>query len=283
MSVPVYDVTDVRFRHPHNSSSERAWVLDGLSFSVTLGEVLGIIGPNGSGKTSLLNILTRLAFPQVGIVRLCGSDLSGWKQDAVARTVALVPQESAPVFPFTVAQMVLMGRFAHHQTHDRFAGLSPFGWESDRDWDVARSAMQIVDVARLAHRPIDAISGGERQRVLIARALTQEPRVLLLDEPTAHLDLHHQVEICRLLRTLNRERGLTIVLVSHDLNVASQFCDRLLLLNHGRIVALGTPDQVLRGETLGAVYGCEVLIDRHPLSGVPRITTPGRTGAELAL
>jgi iron complex transport system ATP-binding protein len=139
--------------------------------------------------------------------------------------------------------------------------------------------MRETDVAHLAHRLITDVSGGERQRAIIARALTQEPRVLLLDEPTAFLDLQHQIEICAILRRLNEERGLTIILVSHDLNLASQYCDRLLLLDSGRIFRLGHPDEVIQPDLLETVYRCRVLVDQHPLSGLPRVTLPGREGA----
>ena len=133
-----------------------------------------------------------------------------------------------------------------------------------------------MDISHLAHRSITDVSGGERQRAIIARALTQQPRVLLLDEPTAFLDLNHQLEICRILRRLNDERGLTVVLVSHDLNLASQYCDRLMLLREGRQYSIGVPQEVIRHDLLEAVYGCTVLVDRHPISGLPRVTLPGR-------
>lgn len=279
MTASAYQVTDVYFRHQHARAAEREWVLERLSFSIREGEFLGIIGPNGSGKTSLLNLLARLTDPQAGAIRLFGDPLAPLKQDAVARTVALVPQETSPTFPFSVMEMVLMGRYPHHRANHTLAALAGTGWESQEDVEIAWSAMQDTNVAHLAQRSIDALSGGERQRVLIARALAQEPRVMLLDEPTAHLDLHHQVEMCRLLRQLHDDRGMTVVLVSHDLNLASQYCDQLLLLDHGSMAALGPPHEVLRAELLRSVYGgCEVLIDQHPASGLPRVTMPARMG-----
>ncbi len=277
MTAPAYRVTELFFRHGHARSAERDWVLEGLDFSVSEREFLGIIGPNGSGKTSLLNVLARLTNPQMGSIELFGDSLAGLRQDAIARTVALVPQETSFTFPFSVLEIVLMGRYPHHRAKNSFASLSGMGWESQRDVEVAWSAMHATSVANVAQRPITSLSGGERQRVLIARALAQEPRIVLLDEPTAHLDLHHQLETCRLLRQLNDDRAMTVILVSHDLNLASQFCDRLLLLNHGRLAAVGRPHEVLRADTLRTVYGCDVLIDQHPASGLPRITMPGRT------
>ena len=169
-----------------------------------------------------------------------------------------------------------MGRFPHHH---RTVWDWGFGWDSPDDRAVAQQAMKTMDVWHLADRSVTELSGGERQRVIIARALAQDPRVLLLDEPTAFLDLQHQIEICSVLIRLKEERGLTVVLVSHDLNVASQYCDRLMLLDRGQVFRLGTPDDVIQPEVLEAVYQCQVLVDRHPRSGLPRVTLPGRDTA----
>jgi iron complex transport system ATP-binding protein len=269
-----YEVEELGFTYAHRPGSRAVggWVLKDLTFQIRSGEILGVIGPNGSGKTSLLKLLARVLQPQEGIVRLFSQELAALSQDQVARTVALVPQESQLLFPFTITEMVVMGRFPHQ----RGRGLAGFGWEGEEDLRLAREAMRETDVAHLAGRLITDVSGGERQRAIIARALTQEPRVLLLDEPTAFLDLQHQLEICAILRRLNEERGLTIILVSHDLNLASQYCDRLLLLDNGRIFRLGHPEQVIQPDLLEAVYRCRVLVDRHPLSGLPRVTLPGR-------
>jgi ABC-type cobalamin/Fe3+-siderophores transport system ATPase subunit len=276
----VYRVQDVLFRYSVTRQPDRegTWVLRDLDFEVPSGEVLGIIGPNGSGKTSLLKLLAKLLRPQAGRISLFGSELAALSQEAVARSVALVPQESPPVFPFTIAEVVLMGRFPHRQRGWNFGS---FGWEGPDDVKVAREAMDELDVGHLARRSIYEVSGGERQRAIIARALAQEPRVLLLDEPTAFLDLNHQLDICRILRRLNQERGLTVVLVSHDLNLASQYCDRLLMLSEGRVVRIGSPEEVIRPELLEKVYRCEVLVDRHPTTGLPRVTLPGRTSAVI--
>jgi iron complex transport system ATP-binding protein len=276
----VYRVEVVSFRYSMARQPDRddTWVLKALDFEVPSGEVLGIIGPNGSGKTSLLKLLAKLLRPQAGRISLFGSELATLSQEAVARSVALVPQESPPVFPFTIAEVVLMGRFPHRQRGWNFGS---FGWEGPDDVKVAREAMDELDVLNLANRSIYEVSGGERQRAIIARALAQEPRVLLLDEPTAFLDLNHQLDICRILRRLNQQRGLTVVLVSHDLNLASQYCDRLLMLSEGRVVRIGSPEEVIRPELLERVYRCEVLVDRHPTTGLPRVTLPGRTSAVI--
>lgn len=273
---PAYAVRDVSFTYgsqPGETRQDVAWALRDLSCEIHDGEVFGIIGPNGSGKSSLLKVLARILPPTAGVIELFGQDLQEMRQDAVARAVALVPQDTHQVFPFTIAEVVLMGRFPHHRTR---WSLGALGWETPEDLSLAQAAMADLDIAHLAHRSIGDVSGGERQRAIIARALTQEPRALLLDEPTAFLDLNHQIEICHTLRRLNDERGLTVVLVSHDLNLASQYCDRLMLLKQGRPSRIGTPDEIIRADLLETVYGCAVLIDRHPTSGLPRITLPGR-------
>ena len=264
-----------RVDHRRRGVEEKDWALRELTCEIRAGEVFGVIGPNGSGKSSLLKLLARLLRPQEGRVDLLGQTLAGMRQDAVARMVALVPQESPQLFPFTIAEVVLMGRFPHHRSRWNLGGL---GWETREDIRLAAAAMADMDISHLAHRPITDVSGGERQRAVIARALTQQPAVLLLDEPTAFLDLNHQLEICRILRRLNDQRGLTVVLVSHDLNLASQYCDRLMLLRNGRLHRIGAPEEVIRQDVLEAIYGCTVLVDHHPISGLPRVTLPGREG-----
>jgi len=235
--------------------------------------MLGIVGPNGSGKTSLLKLLAKIIPVQQGSIALFGKPILELRQEDVARSVAFVPQDTYQTFPFTVAETVLMGRFPHH--HRTIWDLG-FGWDTPADRSVAQQAMMTMDVWHLAGHSVTELSGGERQRVVIARALAQDPRVLLLDEPTAFLDLQHQIEICAVLHRLKYEQGLTIVVVSHDLNLASQYCDRLMLLDQGRVFRLGCPDDVIQPEVLQAVYRCQVLVDRHPVSGLPRVTLPGR-------
>ena len=267
-----YRVEGLWFRYVMTKRTDDAeWVLRDLALDVRSGEVVGILGPNGSGKTSLLKILAKLLQPERGEVHLFGRCLAELPQDAVARLVGVVPQDSQQIFPFTIEETVLMGRFPHQ----RGSGWRGFGWDSPVDRRLAGRAMEELDVAHLGDRLISDVSGGERQRALIARALTQEPQALLLDEPTAFLDLHHQVDICRIVRRLCQERQLTVLMASHDLNMASQYCDRLVLLDRGRIVLVGRPEEVLSPEVLREVYGCEVLIDRHPVSGRPRVTLPG--------
>ena len=270
-SQEAYQVRALKFHYHALSRGVANWVLDGLTFDIDAGEILGIVGPNGSGKTSLLKLLAKVLRPNAGDIALFGQDLGTMPQVDVARTVAFVPQESPQVFAFTVMETVLMGRYPHHRGAKWSAG---FGWESAEDVSTAEQAMQSTDLTHLASRSVMDLSGGERQRCMIARALAQAPQVLLLDEPTAFLDLQHQIEICTIVRRLKDEHGLTVVLVSHDLNLASQYCDRILMLKAGTLFRLGPPDDVIGVDVLRAVYGCDVLVDRHPESGVPRVTMP---------
>ena len=271
---PAYDVQRLHFTYRSGPSSDLApWVLQDVHFIVQPGEMLGIVGPNGSGKTSLLKLLAKITPMQQGSITLFGKPLCGMRQEVVARSVAFVPQDTYQTFPFSVAETVLMGRFPHH--HRSMWDLG-FGWDTQEDQVIAQEAMSTLDVWHLSERSVTGLSGGERQRVVIARALAQNPKVLLLDEPTSFLDLQHQIEICTVLHRLKNERQLTIVLVSHDLNLASQYCDRILLLDQGRVFCLGAPDEVIQPEILKTVYRCQVLVDRHPVSGLPRVTLPGR-------
>lgn len=273
MPQSVYDIRSLFFRYGSRQRGAR-WVLSNLNLHVDSGEMLGIVGPNGSGKTSLLKLMAKLLRPQDGDITLYGQSLEAASQNEVARHVAFVPQDNQPTFAFTVAETVLMGRFPHRQRSSWDYG---FGWDSREDRAIAWQAMATMDVAQLAERSIMDLSGGERQRTVIARALAQTPEVLLLDEPTAFLDLQHQLEICSVLRSLREHRGLTIVIVSHDLNLASQYCDRIVMLKEGTVYAAGSPGDVLRPDVLQAVYGCSVLVDAHPESGLPRITLPRET------
>ncbi len=263
-----YSLENVSFSYGRRNRAVSEAVLNDLSCLILSGRVLGILGPNGSGKSTLLKLLARVFEPQQGKIELLGDSLSSLSQLEVAKRVALVPQETVQVFPFTISEMVMMGRSPHHQ------GWGGWHWEDSQDWAIAQNAMEELDVAHLGDRLVTEVSGGERQRAVIARALVQEPQVLLLDEPTAFLDLHHQLDIARIIKRLNRDRGLTVVLVSHDLNLASQYCDHVLLLNHGRLAAMGSPQKVLNPEIIEAVYGCSVLVDQHPQSGLPRVSLP---------
>jgi iron complex transport system ATP-binding protein len=234
--------------------------LAGVTFDVAEGEVLGIVGPNSAGKTTLLRLLTKVHVPTRGEVRFRGVPLGRIGRRRLAREVAVLPQEAPLAFAVSVEELALTGRYP------RAAGRL---FEGPEDIARAREAMALTGVLPLRAQPLDTLAGGERQRALLARALAQEPRVLLLDEPTSHLDLRHQREMVTLLRRLNRERGLTIVFVSHDLNLAGELAGRLLLLAGGRVARLGPPREVLDEAVLEAAYECPVLVDKNPASGRP--------------
>jgi iron complex transport system ATP-binding protein len=239
------------------------WVLQDVSFQVGKGEFIGVIGPNGSGKTTLLKVLYRLLSPQRGEVFFEGIPLKRMSQRDIARRIAVVAQETYPAFPFRVIEIVLMGRSPY---------LGHLMFEREKDLEIARKAMEWTEILPISERPLDELSGGERKRVFIARALAQEPEVILLDEPTTNLDIHHQIEFLDLILALNREKGLTILMASHDLNLASEFCDRLILLQKGGIFKMGSPQEVITRENIERVYGCGVWVDQNPVSGMPRIT-----------
>ncbi len=251
------EVRSISFRYHED------WVLKDLSFRIERGEVLGVIGPNGSGKTTLLKLLYRLLSPQKGEILFELLPMKKMDRSDIAKRIAVVAQETHLLFPFSVLETVLMGRAPH---------LGSLLFEREIDLKIAKRAMEWTETLALSDRPMDELSGGERKRVFIARALAQEPEVILLDEPTANLDIHHQIEFLDLILTLNRERGLTIVMASHEMNIASEFCDRLLFLQGGRIYRMGTPEEVITKENIEEVYGCEVYVDQHPISGMPRIS-----------
>lgn len=252
------------------SYTPTAPTLRDLSFVIHRGEFLSIVGPNGSGKTTLLRLLDRIYVPQAGRILLEGRDIQHHSRADLARRIAFVPQESSILFPFTVLEMVLMGR-SPHQRHSVPVSLRS-AFESGHDHAIARRMLRETDLEHLADKPVNALSGGERQRVFIARALAQEPEIILLDEPNAHLDIAHQVDIFALLRRLNREKGVTVVSVSHELNLAAAYSDRIALMLCGSIAALGTPAEVLTESRISEVFRTRVTVDRNPLGGTLRIT-----------
>jgi iron complex transport system ATP-binding protein len=243
-------------------------VLRDISFDVPSGDFLSLLGPNGSGKSTLLRLLDRILIPQSGSITLTGRPLSDFSRRDLARRIAYVPQDTLWVFPYTVLEVVLMGRSPH-------VGRS--GFESKRDVEIAWEMMRLTDIESLADKLITAISGGERQRVLIARALSQQPEILLLDEPNAHLDINHQVDIFRILQEQNEQKNLTIISVSHDLNLAASFSKRTLLLGEGgdrgsTLFAIGQPKDVLTESNIERVYKTPVLVDQLPASTAIRIS-----------
>ena len=250
------DVRSISFRYHQD------WVLQDVSFRIQKGSFIGLIGPNGSGKTTLLKILYHHLSPQQGDILFDQVPLRKMSRPAIAKRIAMVAQETHILFPFTALEVVLMGR-SPYLGHRLF--------ESSKDLDIARKAMEWTETSSLSERAMDEVSGGERKRVFIARALAQEPELILLDEPTANLDIHHQRDFLDLILTLNKERGLTTVMASHDMNIAAEFCDQLILLCNGKIDRVGHPEEVITRENIERVYGCDIWVDRHPVSGAPRI------------
>jgi iron complex transport system ATP-binding protein len=233
-------VRELRFSYEKGASGSQA-VIQNVSFRVESGEMLGIVGPNGSGKTSLLKLLANIVPQQQGSITLFGKPLSGLQQENVAKSVAFVPQDTHQMFPFSVAETVLTGRFPHH--HRTFWDLG-FGWESLDDRVVAQQAMVTMDVWHLAERPVTGLSGGERQRVIIARALAQAPEVLLLDEPTAGLDPQSRRDVREQIRSLKAD-GRTVLLTTHDIDEAERLCDRVAIIDRGEILAVGEPQALV--------------------------------------
>jgi iron complex transport system ATP-binding protein len=235
-------------------------VLCGVSLELRSGEVLGLAGANGAGKTTLLRAASGVLRPDAGRVLLAGRPLGSYRRRELARRIAVVPQDTPFAFPFRAGEAVLMGRTPH---------LPRLGFESARDLAIARSSLAQVGIEALADRSILELSGGERQLVLLARALAQQPRVLLLDEPTAHLDLRHRLQVLELVREL-ADAGRSALVVSHDLSLAARSCDRLALLAGGRVLAIGPPAEVLTREAVFEAFGIEADVVAGP-DGTPLV------------
>ncbi len=237
-------------------------VISNVSLEIQSGEFFGIIGPNGSGKTTLLRALSGVILPMAGQIVLDGQNIRKIQRRDFARRVTVVSQ-LLPLTEMTVGEFVLLGRLPH------FTNMQLL--ESAHDRQVAEKCMTLTDSWRLKDKPVSHLSGGERQLAAIARALAQEPRLLLLDEPTAHLDITHQVAVMDLLRRLVRELNLTVAMVLHDLNLASEYCDRLVLIHEGRVHKVGTPLEVIDYRVIEHVYKTVVVVNRNPVSGKPYV------------
>jgi iron complex transport system ATP-binding protein len=243
-------------------------VLRGISIELRAGEMLAVVGPNGAGKSTLLKVINGTLARRRGNIDLLGRPLDSYLRRELATVVAMVAQENSIAFQFSVLEVVLMGRAPH---------LGAFHFETRRDLEIAHSALEHFDLLALARRPIHELSGGERKRVFLARALVQEARIALLDEPTAFLDLKHVSDIFSRFRTLCSERGMAVVATLHDLNAAALYADRVLLMKDGAAIACGTPELVLTAENLRAVYDTEVYVGHNPSSGA-LVVLPARRG-----
>jgi len=246
-------------------------VLDDVSMKAAPGQILGLVGPNGSGKSTLIKGMAGVIDLFSGHILIDDHDIKTMKRDKLARIVATVPQ--SPVLPgaFTAFEVVLMGRTPH---------LGLLRYEGGKDLAIAWQAMKATHTQSFAERRVSELSGGERQRLVIARALTQQPKAMLLDEPTANLDINHQVEILNLVKSLCLEQCLTVVIALHDLNLAAQYCDWMVMLNGGKVYAEGTPLDILTAKNIKRVYGAEVCVYPHPINKLPTtlITAGGSRG-----
>ena len=244
-----------------------AQVVDGVSLTIPRGSIVGLLGPNGSGKSTLIRLVSGILQPRSGEIWIEGKPIAQYSRRDLARRLAIVPQETHSTFDVIVIDMVLMGRYAH---------LGPFELEGAGDQRIARDALAATGTSALETRSFSSLSGGEKQRVVIAGALAQASDLLLLDEPTASLDLAYQFEIASLLRRLNAERGTTMVVSTHDLNLAASVCDRLILLKQGRVLAQGSTQEILTGDRVRQLYGIDADVQFHPRAGHVTVVPLGR-------
>ena len=224
-------------------------VLEGISIDLGRSEIIGIVGPNGAGKSTLIRCIDRILTPKGGTILLDGADISNMTRMEIAKEMGYVPQTATRVFPATVFDTVLMGRRPH------------LGWKSsEEDVDKVLEILELLGITEFAMRDFNEISGGQQQKVLIARALAQEADILLLDEPTSNLDIRHQLEVMDIMQGIVRNNGISAIVAIHDLNLASRYTDRLLMMNGGRIFAAGSPESVLTVENIRRAYGVEALV-----------------------
>ncbi|HEU4391005.1 MAG TPA: ABC transporter ATP-binding protein [Blastocatellia bacterium] len=241
-------------------------VLKGVSFDVAEGEVLAVLGPNGSGKSTLIKIIVGILNADSGIVTLDGRDLHSMRRREAARLIGYVAQESSVRFPLTALEYVLQGRFAQGRL---------LGFETEDDLLAAKRSMEMTETLGFSSRLVGELSGGERQRVTLARALASRPRLLVLDEPVANLDISHQVKTLQLVRALVADGVTSAIVVTHDLNLAAEFATRVLMLKRGEVLACGSPRETMTAPRLSEVFGASLLVDLNPVTGAPRITVCG--------
>lgn len=237
-------------------------VLDAVSFHVEKGDFFGILGPNGSGKSTLLKLLSGVEKPNEGSLTLDGKPLGGYSRKQLSRRIAVLQQEPIPPVSFSVRDVVEMGRFPYQNW---------IGDEKDYAGGMVDSILAELDLIGLQNRQLDELSGGERQRVALGKAMAQEPDLLLLDEPTTYLDIGYQLQMMDRIQLWRKERNMTVIAVLHDLNLASMYCNRMLLLHHGQLAASGTPEDMLRSDLIMQIYGTEPVIVEHPIHGTPQI------------
>lgn len=243
-------------------SNDYGSVLEDIDLKVESGQMVGVIGPNGSGKTTFLRLASGVLHPTKGSILLDGNDLKDLSRNRIAQRVAMVPQYFYMPFSFTVAEVVMMGRTPF---------IKVLSGAKEHDRDTVRHSLEATGVSEFESRIFNDLSGGERQRAILALAMAQEPKLLLLDEPTAHLDINHQIELLQLVQRLNTEEGITVCAVMHDLNLASLYFNRLVILKNGSVYADGPPHKVLTSEVIQHVYGTKVHVTTHPTTGTPYI------------
>jgi iron complex transport system ATP-binding protein len=248
---------------------EERKVLSDISLEVFSGEVLGIVGPNGCGKSTLIKGITNVIPISGGDILFDGRSLFALPQNEIARHIAVVPQSASLPEAFTAFEIVLMGRTPH---------MGFLQYEGQKDIDIAVKAMELTDTLQLSERRAGELSGGERQRLTIARALTQQPEIILLDEPTSHLDINYQIETLELISDLCKRDGLAVLAALHDLNLAAQYCDRIIMLDKGSIFAEGSPSEVVTVLNVKQVYGADVCISSHPVNKLPVTLITGNRG-----
>lgn len=255
-------VENVRFAYSNSS------VLNGIELEVFRGEMLGLVGPNGVGKSTLISLMNGVIKPQHGRVLMNGEDIQSLSQKQTAARIATVPQNPVVTQGFRALDIVMMGRNPH---------LRLMEWEGQKDLQVCQNAMELTDTWRFADRFVMSLSGGERQRVFIARALAQEAQLLILDEPTAHLDIGFQSEVLDVIEEISRASGMTVVTAMHDMTLAAQYCQRIALMGRGVVHSLGRPEEVLTSEAVFEVFGVRVSLMKHPIHGTPVVLPAGRS------